>query len=188
MSQSDSDTATSDKAPPAAEPSFAMRIDRLFASRWGLVVIYGFFLVAYLIASGPRLKRHSQYNRFVYLAEGWLDGRLSLKGQPPNENDWARVEVLTLNDGRVVRGKFGSTGATDRFYFTKGGSETIGPEEIRGRDSVRYVSFPPFPAVPMLPFVAVAGLGFNDVVFTVVWAAFNPVLLFLLLRELVRRG
>ena len=184
---SQSDTPSTETA-PAGRPSLGMRIDRLFASRWGLVIIYGFFLGAYLIASGPRLKRHSQYNHFVYLAEGWLDGRLSLKGQPPNENDWARVEVLTLSDGRTVRGKFGSTGATDRFYFTKGGSETIGPEEIRSRDSVRYVSFPPFPAVPMLPFVAAAGLRFNDVVFTVLWAAFNPVLLFMLLRELVRRG
>ena len=184
---SQSDTPSTETA-PADRPSLGKRIDRLFASRWGLVIIYAFFLGAYLIASGPRLKRHSQYNHFVYLAEGWLDGRLSLKGQPPNENDWARVEVLTLSDGRTVRGKFGSTGANDRFYFTKGGSETIGPEEIRSRDSVRYVSFPPFPAVPMLPFVAAAGLRFNDVVFTVLWAAFNPVLLFMLLRELVRRG
>ncbi len=164
------------------------RIERLFASRWGLALIYGFFLAAYLVASGPRLKRHSQYNHFVYLAEGWLDGRLSLKGQPPNENDWARVDVLTLNDGRVVRGKFGSTGPSDRFYATTGGYETISPEEIRQRESVRYVSFPPFPAVPMLPFVAVAGLRFNDVLFTVAWAAFNPVLLFLLLGDLRRRG
>ena len=40
----------------------------------------------------------------------------------------------------------------------------------------------------MVPFVAVAGLRFNDVAFTAVWAAFNPVLLFLLLRHLVARG
>ena len=139
---------------PGREVALGVRIDRLFASRWGLVIIYAFFLGAYLIASGPRLKRHSQYNHFVYLAEGWLDGRLSLKGQPPNENDWARVEVLTLNDGRVVRGKFGSTGATDRFYFTKGGSETIGPEEIRtaGQRPLRVV-----PAIPGGADVAVRG-------------------------------
>jgi hypothetical protein len=163
------------------------KIEKLFASRWGLVVIYVLSLGAYLAASGPRLKRHSQFNHFVYLADGWLHGRLSLKGEPPNENDWARVEVLTLNDGREVRGKFGS-GAEDRFYFTTGGSETIDTAEIRGRRSVRYVSFPPFPAVTMMPFVAVAGLAFNDVLFTAVWAAFNPVLLFLLLRHLVARG
>jgi hypothetical protein len=164
------------------------RVERLFSSRWGLLCLYVFFLGAYLAASGPRLKGHSQYNHFVYLAEGWLDGRLALKGSPPNENDWARVEVLTLNDGRTVRGKFGSSGPIDRFYFTRGGSETIGPEEIQNRTAVRYVSFPPFPAVPMVPFVAIYGLRFNDVLFTVLWGAMNPVLLFLLLRSLVRRG
>ncbi|HEY0711456.1 MAG TPA: hypothetical protein VGF45_02205, partial [Polyangia bacterium] len=121
-------------------------------------------------------------------AEAWLHGRLGLKGEPPNENDWAKVEVLTLNDGRVVRGKFGSTGPTDRFYLTTGGNETIAPEEIRERRSQRYVSFPPFPAVVMLPFVAIWKLAFNDVLFNILWGAANPVLLFLLLRDLVRRG
>jgi len=40
----------------------------------------------------------------------------------------------------------------------------------------------------MLPFVAVAHLRFNDVLFTAIWAAINPVLLFLLLRRLRSRG
>jgi hypothetical protein len=164
------------------------RIDKLFGTRWGLVVLYLVFLGAYLGASGPRVLRHSPYNHFVYQADAWLHGRLGLKGDPPNENDWARVEVLTLNDGRVVRGKFGSTGPQDRFYLTTGSNETITPDEIRGRAVERYVSFPPFPAVLMMPFVAVAGLACNDVLFTVCWAAINPVLLFLLLQYLVRKG
>jgi hypothetical protein len=164
------------------------RIERLFATRWGLLVLYVVFLAAYLGASGPRVRRHSQYNHFVYQAEAWLHGRLGLKGDPPNENDWARVEVLTLTDGRVVRGKFGSAGAQDRFYATTGGNETITPDEIASRTNQRYVSFPAFPAVLMMPVVAIVGLGFNDVLFTVIWGAANPVLLFLLLRELVRRG
>jgi hypothetical protein len=164
------------------------RIEKLFSSRWGLVVIYLVFLAAYLGASGPRVRRHSPYNHFVYQADAWLHGRLGLKGDPPNENDWARVEVLTLNDGRVVRGKFGSTGPQDRFYLTTGSNETVTPDEIRSRAVERYVSFPPFPAVLMLPFVAVSGLGCNDVLFTVCWGAINPVLLFLLLQYLVRKG
>jgi hypothetical protein len=170
------------------------RLEKFFSTRWSLLALYALFLGAYMFAAGARLRTHSPYNHFVYLADGWLEGRLALKGEPPNENDWAKVEVLTLADGRVVRGKFGSNGPEDRFYFTKGGSETITADEIRSRAHVRYVSFPPFPAVAMLPFVAVAkwifhnGLGFNDVIFTVLWAAANPVLLFLLLRDLVRRG
>jgi len=47
-----------------------------------------------------------------------------------------------------------------------------------------YVSFPPFPAVLMMPLVAIWGLGFNDVAFTIVFAAANVALLYRLLRRL----
>ena len=164
------------------------RFQRLFASRWGLLVIYLAFLGAYLGASGGRLRQHSQYNHFVYLAEGWLQGRLDMPVPPPNENDWARVEVLHLKDGRTLKGMFGKIGPTDRFYPLRGPSLTIDNEQISSRSDIRYVSFPPFPAVVMLPFVAVTHLKFNDVLFTAIWAAINPVLLFLLLRRLRARG
>jgi hypothetical protein len=51
------------------------------------------------------------------------------------------------------------------------------------QDGRWYVSFPPFPAVLMMPFVAVWGLSFNDVAFTLVFAAANVALLFRLLRR-----
>ena len=47
-----------------------------------------------------------------------------------------------------------------------------------------FVSFPPFPAVLMLPFVAFAGLDLNDVTFTLPFAAANVSLLYLLLRRI----
>lgn len=46
-----------------------------------------------------------------------------------------------------------------------------------------YVSFPPFPAVLMMPMVAIWGLQFNDVAFTIVVAAANVALLHRLLRR-----
>ncbi len=49
-----------------------------------------------------------------------------------------------------------------------------------------YVSFPPVPAVFMMPFVAIFGLGFNDVLFTLPFAALNVLLMFLVLQMLVR--
>jgi hypothetical protein len=164
------------------------RFDRLLSMRRGLVVLYLFFLGAYLAGSGGRLRQHSQYNHFVYLADCWLHGRLALEGNPPNENDWALVEVLKLHDGRTVKGKFSKTGSVDRFLPLRGPAMTVPPEAIESRSNIRYVSFPPFPAVVMAPFVAIAGLRFNDVLFTVLWAALNPVLLFLLLRDLAKRG
>jgi hypothetical protein len=51
-----------------------------------------------------------------------------------------------------------------------------------------YVSFPPFPAVLMMPFVAIAGLRFNDVLFTVFFGALNVSLVYSLLRRLAREG
>ena len=163
------------------------RAENFLSTRKALVVIYLAFLGAYLGGSGGRLAHHSPYNHFVYLADCWLHGRLSLAGPPPNENDWALVEVLKLRDGRVVKGNF-STGNIDRFYPLRGPAMTILPDEIESRSNIRYVSFPPLPAVFMLPFVAIFGLQLNDVLFSVVWAAINPVLLFLLLRDLARRG
>ena len=52
------------------------------------------------------------------------------------------------------------------------------------RDGRWYVSFPPFPAVLMMPFVAIFGLAFNDVAFTLVFAAANVALFYNLLRGL----
>jgi hypothetical protein len=156
----------------------------------GFVIVYLVFAGAYLGASSNRLRQHSIYNHYVYLAEGWLHGRLALAGQPPNENDWAKVDVFKLRDGRELRGTYGSRtgGPTDRFYPLRGQSETVPESEIVSRSSIRYVSFPPFPAVLMTPFVAIWGLQFNDVLFTALWAALNPALLFLLLGSMRRRG
>ncbi len=51
-----------------------------------------------------------------------------------------------------------------------------------------YVSFPPVPAVIMMPFVAVFGLSFNDVLFTLFFGALNILLMFMVLQMLVREG
>jgi hypothetical protein len=51
-----------------------------------------------------------------------------------------------------------------------------------------YVSFPPMPAFLLLPFVAVAGAGFNDTVFSVCLGAVDVGLCYLLLRRLSAPG
>src|SRR3954466_15724657 len=82
------------------------------------LLLYLLFAATYLGVSSNRLLRHSPYNHYVYLAEGWLHGRLALAGAPPNENDWAKVDVLLLRDGRTLKGLYGSRtgGPSDRFY------------------------------------------------------------------------
>lgn len=51
-----------------------------------------------------------------------------------------------------------------------------------------YVSFPPLPAILMLPGVAIWGLDFNDRAFSLLFAAAGPALLLLLLQLLAARG
>ncbi len=107
-------------------PGRAVALARARALEFGAALVA---FAVYAAFSGPMLLRQSHAPHFVYQAEGFLRGRLSIPGPPPNLNDWVW---------------FGHHW---------------------------YVSFPPFPAVLMLPFVAVEGLGFNDVFFTVCLAA-----------------
>jgi hypothetical protein len=51
-----------------------------------------------------------------------------------------------------------------------------------------YVSFPPLPAILMIPGVALFGLDFNDRIFSLLFAAAGPALLLLLLELLAARG
>ena len=146
--------------------------------------IYLISLLAYAAASGTRLRKHSAYNHYVYLADSFLHGRLDLGRKPPNENDWARIDTLHLRDGRTVRGVFLRGGVADHFRTLKGKVLTIPEENIARREYTYYVSFPPLPSLLMLPFVAIFGLAFNDVIFTVLFAALNPVLAYLTLRRL----
>jgi len=122
------------------------------------------------------------------------------EGQRQGWNDWASYRILTLKDGQELRGVFPWKDQKDdrrhEFHSLKG--ETYHVEcarEVKSgcygnkAEHVRfYVSFPPFPAVVMTPLVAIWDYAVNDVWVTLVFAAFNAALLFLLLQFLVRRG
>lgn len=188
-STADSRDAVASQA-SAALPSWSTEVPSpKWLTGWrALVGLYLLFTCCYLAAAGNRLQRATPYNHFAYLAHSWLHGKLELVQSPPNENDWAKVDVLQLRDGRTVKGMLGGRGDPDRFYPLRGPAETIMPSEIVSRSYIRYVSFPPFPAVLMLPLVAASGVAANDVLFTALWAGLNPALLFMLLGGLRRRG
>jgi len=152
------------------------------------LVIYLVSLGAYLGTASNRLKKPSGDNHYVYLAHNLLHGRLSLDGNPPHQNDWALVTDLKLHDGRKLRGTFLKTGGTGRFKTTRGQRLVITDDQIASRSYTYYVSFPPLPALLMMPFVALWGMKFNDVIFTAAMAAFNVVLVFLVLRRLSAIG
>jgi hypothetical protein len=151
------------------------------------LAVYLTALVAYACVAGARLRHPSSDTHFSYMAKMWLEHRLDLGRPPPNQNDWAEVEYLHLKDGRTVAGTY-LRSQPSRFRKLDGSVELINADQVESRSKKFYVSFPPFPAVLFLPFVAIWGLAFNDVAFTLVLGALGPILLFLVLRRLAARG
>lgn len=168
-----------------------------------LLVLLASF-AAFVSAAGPRLGRPSPNNHFVYLADCYLHGRLSLspaqlrrKSRLRQVDDWARVDRVRLRRsvrvgarerpaGTVLRGTWliQNRRRTDRFRTTRGAVARLAPGSWRSAGADWYVSFPPAPAVLMAPGVALWGYGFNDVWFAVALASLSPMLLFLLLGRL----
>jgi hypothetical protein len=113
--------------------------------------------------SRPRFLRQSAAPHFIYAGKAWLDGRLDVDpADLPNLEDWACVRESA---GQKLRCE-GAPRPTDRWY----------------------VSFPSFPSVVMLPFVAVNGWQFNDTSFGVLIGAGAIALFFALCRRLSALG
>jgi hypothetical protein len=149
------------------------------------LLLYLLFTAVYAATAGPRLRHPSTDTHFVYLADGWLHKRLDLGTAPPHTNDWAEVEQLTLRDGSTLKGQFLRT-QPQKFRTLKGELRTLSDSEITARSKKYYVSFPPGPALLLLPLVAIFGHRTNDVGFTVLLAGLIPALAFLVLRRLPR--
>lgn len=159
------------------------------------LLLFGIGLLVFGAFAGPRLKIHSQDNHFVYLADAFLQGSVELVRRPHHQNDWASYEVLTLKGesavkyGPEVSGFFTRRPGKPNEFRTLQKQDLDIPPRDRGESTKRtFVSFPPMPALLMLPSVAVIGYGTNDVIFTVAFAALNVALVFGLLRLLRTRG
>jgi hypothetical protein len=131
---------------------------KLFVSAYRVELVL--FVVTFLVLaffSSQRFLRQSEAPQFVYQAKGFLDGRLDIDPQVlPNIEDWACVRDVGGVPTRCTRPLL----PTDKWYS----------------------SFPAFPAVVMLPFVAVNGYQFNDTSFGVIWGALAVALFYSLLR------
>lgn len=77
-----------------------------------------------------------------------------------------------------------------KFQLLDGREMVLGPRELAGakRQQRYFVSFPPAPAVLMMPVVAIFGWATNDVLWTIFFASLNVMLIFVLLRRLSRGG
>ena len=136
--------------------------------RWALpLAIFVLCAGVYCATSAGRLLQPSANNHYVHLAQAWLEGRLDLGGSPPGTNDWACFDTVT--EGPCPPG---------RYAFA-------GPDAERYR---WYVSFPPLPAVLLVPAVAIFGLSTLDALFWALFAGLAPALLFVVLRFLRESG
>ncbi len=116
-------------------------------------------------------------------------------------NDFASYRILTMKNGEVLRGVFpwrdqpndarkndfhaldGTLYRVDCARDVKSGCWGNGENDVKF-----YISFPPFPAVLMMPLVAIWQYATNDVWFTLFFGGLNGALLFLLLEWLARTG
>ena len=148
-------------------PGYAAEVS-VWERRWVLpLVIFVLCAGIYCATSAQRLLGPSADNHYVHLADAWLQGRLDIGGDPPGTNDWACFDDV------------------DRGPCPPGRYSFSGPDAKRYR---WYVSFPPLPAVLLLPFVAIFGLGTLDVLLWALFAGLGPMLLYLVLRFLRESG
>jgi hypothetical protein len=124
------------------------------------VLYFACVAVYAVVAGGEHLSTHTPYNHYAHLADAWLHGRQDLaRGAPP----YAQNNDFAVYPPRT-------------------------PNEPPGIVHRTYISFPPFPAVLMLPFVWLAGSpeNFRDGQFMIWVAGLGPALLFLVLEKLRR--
>lgn len=141
---------------PAAGPAAA----RLWLSAYRVeVTLFAIAFAVFATFSAQRFWRQSAAPHFVYQAKAWLEGRADIDPEVlPNLEDWACVREV---GGQKVRCE-GRPQPGDRWYS----------------------SFPWFPSVVMLPFVALHGYQLNDTSFGVIVGALAVALFYAFLRLL----
>ncbi len=157
--------AATEPAPERPETSKPDRM-RALARRAAMpALIFAVTALVYALVTGPRAEGPSPNNHFVQLAESFLHGQLAQVGdRPPGYNDWACYDVELQGVCRA-----------DAMQ--------------RPRPSQRwYVSFPPLPAVVILPAAALFGTDFSDPLFWAILGGLAPALLYSLLRRLREEG
>ncbi len=148
----------------------------------------------------PRLNPKTPPDSPHGYAEAIARHALNPDGSHRGWNDWASYRVLTMKNGEVIRGVFPwrdqKDGRQKEFHALDGQLYSIdcardvksGCWGNRLGEIMYYVSFPPWPAVLMMPLVKLWGYATSDVWFTVFFGALNGALLYLLLDGLARRG
>jgi hypothetical protein len=146
--------------------------------------LFAIGLVVYGALAWGRIGHQSAAPQFVYQADAWLNGHISID-PPLVDNDWAKIETVELTDGTALRGRRMITRPSFR---TLGGDEVPIAQIKTTRATTWYMSFPPFPTLLMLPSAAISGRAGDDVIPTLIVAALILPLTLLVLRRLAAAG
>ncbi len=175
---------------------------------WALyAALFAIGLAVYGVFAWDRIGRQSGAPHFVYQADAWLRGDLAIRPscgpcgpdlacdpEPPPcagrqsplpNDDWAFVETIVRRDGTEVRGRRLST---RRAFRTTAGDELPLEDIASSRGFTAYSSFPPIPALLMVPGALASGPRADDVVPTLLAAALILPLALLVLRRLAEAG
>ncbi len=149
------------------------------------VLLFLVGLVGYGALAHDRLTTQSSDPHFVYQADAWLHGHAAIVPRPAKGDDWAKVETVRLTDGRTVRGR--RLFSRPEFVTTRGAHIPL-TDVAESVAITHYVSFPPVPALLMIPSALLHGRDGNDVMPTVLCAALILPLCFSTLRRLAAAG
>jgi hypothetical protein len=146
--------------------------------------LFAIGLAVYGVLAWGRIGHQSAAPQYVYQADAWLHGHLSID-PPLVDADWAKLETVTLDDGSEVQGRRMQTRQT----FKVVGAGEIPITRVRGSRGVTwYMSFPALPTLLMIPSAVISGRAGNDVIPTLLVAAAILPLALLVLRRLAAAG
>ncbi|MCA9520249.1 MAG: DUF2029 domain-containing protein, partial [Myxococcales bacterium] len=204
--------AATEETPPKTNSDAARPLTgegRLLTPRTWLICALLFVgsFTAYGLGSWKLFWKQSDNIHFVDLAHSFWKGQWWTLWSHPNQgpwkhrrdNDWGRLDYLTVKNIGPVKGTYVSQKTYGYNFYTTDGRGLIvdnsmierscGPHKNQLCRKTRwFVSFPPTPAVLMMPLVKIWDWRINDVWFTIAFASFNVVLIFLLVRLLTLRG
>ncbi len=121
----------------------------------------------YVTALGGLVDQPTADRHFIHLADSFLHGQLGVVGNEPlGYDDWACFD--TVERGPCPRGRFRFPGQEDRYRW--------------------YISFPPFPALLVMPAVALFGTELWDRLFWALLGGLGPAMVYVLLRHLRESG
>ncbi len=162
--------------------------------------LFAIGLAVYGTAAWSRIGKQSSAPHFVYQADAWLHGSISIDPPLPAD-DWAIVETVELTDGSRIEGRRVLLRKTFRAldgneyssclpaHQPKVTSCAAADSQVKASLGFKhYVSFPAVPSILMLPSALISGRAGNDVIPTLLIAALILPLTLLMLRRLAEAG